>query len=57
MADRVMQQEGAVRALVAMLDSADETCSSLAAAALANVSYWSAEGPRLMARFQILFAV
>eukprot|EP00287_Rhodomonas_sp_CCMP768_P007772 CAMPEP_0196728040 /NCGR_PEP_ID=MMETSP1091-20130531/8861_1 /TAXON_ID=302021 /ORGANISM="Rhodomonas sp., Strain CCMP768" /LENGTH=381 /DNA_ID=CAMNT_0042070739 /DNA_START=1 /DNA_END=1146 /DNA_ORIENTATION=+ len=57
MADRVMQQDGALRALSVLLDSDNEACASLAAAALANISYWSTEGPRLMARLQVLCAV
>lgn len=57
LADRLIVQEGALRALSNLLDSEDEDCASLAAGALANMSYWSHEGVRRLSRFQVYCAV
>ena len=54
---RIRRQEGALRALTNLLDSPDENCANTAAAALANVSYWSDEGVRRLSRFHIYCAL
>uniref|UniRef100_A0A6U2BNC7 Armadillo repeat-containing protein 8 n=2 Tax=Hemiselmis andersenii TaxID=464988 RepID=A0A6U2BNC7_HEMAN len=43
LANRIVRQDGALKSLVQLLDCADQGANTSAAAALANISYWSTE--------------
>mmetsp|Transcript_10389 Transcript_10389/g.24452 ORF Transcript_10389/g.24452 Transcript_10389/m.24452 type:complete len:560 (-) Transcript_10389:248-1927(-) len=57
LANRVIVQDGAIAALVHLLDSPMESASASAAAALANISYWSTEPAPRLSHFKILCAL
>ena len=57
LANRIIKQDGALKALVQLLDSENDAINSSAAAALANITYWASEPVPRYSHLRILAAV
>ena len=57
LANRILRQDGAVKALVGLLDSESAAVNSSAAAALANITYWSTDPVARYTHVKVLCAV
>eukprot|EP00277_Geminigera_cryophila_P000035 CAMPEP_0179420926 /NCGR_PEP_ID=MMETSP0799-20121207/9458_1 /TAXON_ID=46947 /ORGANISM="Geminigera cryophila, Strain CCMP2564" /LENGTH=253 /DNA_ID=CAMNT_0021194629 /DNA_START=15 /DNA_END=776 /DNA_ORIENTATION=+ len=57
LANRIVKQDGALRSLVQLLDSENDSINSSAAAALANITYWSSEPVPRYSHLRVLAAV